>query len=106
MSGNDKSGLNLDAKEGSTVTGNYIGTDVSGLQTLGNTEHGIRVNRTIEIATVDAGSGKVISGNGMSGILIYGGFADATYIFNNLIGTGAETTDWGSTSARTTRMMA
>jgi hypothetical protein len=62
------------------IEGNYIGTDVSGTQALGNTTAGIS-GSGMTIGGTAAGAGNVISGNSS------GMFASSDVIEGNLIGT-------------------
>jgi hypothetical protein len=59
---------------GNVVEGNYIGTDVTGSQPLGNAE-GVVVNNAVnnQIGGTMAGAGNLISGNRGEGVRIYGG---------------------------------
>ena len=58
-----------------TIRGNYIGTDVTGTQRLGNLGNGITINGTSGnlIGGAAAGAGNIISGNYGDGILTHGG---------------------------------
>jgi titin len=75
-----------------TVCGNYIGTDVTGKKVIGNTLAGIYVQGCSNvIGGVTAGSGNVISGNGMQGIYLTGagGNVADNVIQGNIIGLDA-----------------
>jgi len=68
------------------VQGNYIGTDVSGMVAIGNTQDGVDVyglNNTI--GGTLPGEGNLISGNGRFGVQIFGG--DGSTVEGNNIGT-------------------
>jgi titin len=69
------------------IQGNYIGTDASGTQPLGNGSDGINVGDVNDtIGGTTAGAGNVISANGGSGISVdYG--AGYALVQGNLIGT-------------------
>ncbi len=97
ISGNVGNGI-LDWGAGTTITGNYIGVDVTGLVALGNGGYGVlndgnRPNARITLGGLTdipgTGVGNVISGNGFgngsSGVAL----ANAT-IQGNLIGLGAD----------------
>jgi hypothetical protein len=76
-----------------TVTGNYIGTDVSGSRALPNMMEGVRVDSTVGETRVGGtipGAGNLISGNGASGVKV-GSRARAT-VQGNRIGTDASGT--------------
>jgi hypothetical protein len=77
---------------GNRVVGNYIGTDASGTQKLGNGDSGVRIanapNNTVGDAT--AAERNVISGNGSNGVIISddnGGNATDNKVTGNYIGT-------------------
>jgi len=77
---------------GNRVVGNYIGTDASGTQKLGNGISGVRIanapNNTVGGAT--AAERNVISGNGLNGVVIFddnGGNATDNKVTGNYIGT-------------------
>ena len=82
FTGNYGSGIEIDGATNVTVTGNYIGTDVSGTTALGMTAYG-----AIHLNNADGNtiSGNVISGNDKSGIWILS--SDNNVIQNNFIGT-------------------
>ena len=76
------------------IQGNFIGTDASGLVALGNGNDGIWVRSSANlIGGTNAGSGNVISGNGLAGIRFNNGTSGNT-VLGNYIGVGA-----GGTSA-------
>jgi hypothetical protein len=68
---------------GSTIEGNYIGTDITGTQGLGNTVAGLFIRGGISVGGTGPGVGNVISGNNF-GVL---GQFDGNVIEGNLIGT-------------------
>jgi CSLREA domain-containing protein len=82
-------GINLQSSGNYRIEGNYIGTDVTGMLAVGNTEDGIHV---LSHPTLDNGRNtivrNVISANGLSGISI-GGNEDENVIQGNYIGTNA-----------------
>jgi Right handed beta helix region len=85
--GFDGSGIVLAGPGGNVVSGDYIGTDVTGTKAFANGQRGIEVdgssNNTIGGTT--AGAGNVISGNSWTGLLISGGSDNV--IEGNKIGT-------------------
>ncbi len=73
------------------MTGNYVGTDISGTKSLGNTFQGVAI---ISGAQSNVISGNVISANGnegvqISGISTAGNLVQANYIGTNAAGTAA-----------------
>jgi parallel beta-helix repeat protein len=84
-------GIRLTKSSGIVIEGNYIGTDVTGSQVLGNAASGVGIfgSSNTTVGGVLAGAGNVISGNG-------GGIADndsvGTVIQGNFIGTNASGT--------------
>ncbi|MHB8894823.1 MAG: beta strand repeat-containing protein [Candidatus Geothermincolia bacterium] len=90
ISGNAATGIVLTGEADSQVCGNYIGTDASGANDLGNAIDGIHIrpgstNCTIGGAT--AGQRNLISGNGGSGVHLEG--AADTEVLGNYIGASA-----------------
>ena len=78
------------------VAGNYIGTDASGNEALGNTTDGVILETGASndlIGGTNAGSGNVISGNGAAGVLLRDGAA-GNAIAGNRIGTNAGGTSY------------
>ncbi len=72
---------------GTTLKQNYIGTTAAGTGDLGNGGNGVQFSSVLGTATIGgsgSGSGNVIAGNGLSGILI--GIADLLTIQGNTIG--------------------
>jgi len=82
---------------GNQIIGNYIGTDITGTSSLGNTNNGIRIwaahNNTIGGTAL--GAGNVISGNGSDGIHIYGA-SYSNIIQGNYVGTNTSGADLGN----------
>ncbi|NND72268.1 MAG: T9SS type A sorting domain-containing protein [Rhodothermales bacterium] len=97
ISGNTWVGLAIinSGTVGTTVQGNFIGLDATGLQPLGNGQHGINAGMaatgTVASAFIIGGSDvearNVIGSNGWSGILVLGAGADNFQIFGNYVGT-------------------
>ena len=100
-----RSGIVVALGAGVTIAGNYIGTDASGTQSLGNFYDGIQVGPTnpevdtpigaVLIGGATPESGNVIAGNGANGIAIGNDLAPANYVLSpvqigfNFIGTDA-----------------
>jgi CSLREA domain-containing protein len=74
---------------GNKVTGNFIGTDASGTQDLGNTYHGVYIDygKDNTVGGTTAGERNVISGNNGNGVLIEGAGATSNKVTGNYIGT-------------------
>lgn len=75
-----------------TVSGNYIGTDVTGAKAISNALAGVRIEgRSNIIGGAVAGSGNVISGNGQQGVWLVGtnGNVSGNLVEGNLIGLDA-----------------
>lgn len=88
FSGNRYAGIEVtDAgTENNRIVGNYIGTDITGNQSLPN-ENGIIVSALVKHLDID---GNVISGNTGFGVVLTDR-ADSNVVRNNKIGTGADT---------------
>jgi len=90
ISGNDWSGVEIQSEraDSNIVIGNYIGTDATGTEILGNKEYGIHIwsyPKYNRIGGINNGEGNVISGNGRNGIEI-GIYSGYNVILNNIIG--------------------
>jgi titin len=94
ISGNGRHGISIlkpfsSNDTGSTVQGNLIGTDVGGIQPLGNVQDGVHVsgsnNNTIGGDT--DGAGNVIAFNGGDGVRLDGGTSNAV-LGNAIFGNG------------------
>ncbi len=76
-----------------TITGNYIGTDSTGLIDDGGGGHGVRMSGTAT-GTMIGGSSpadrNTISGNGNAGVLFYGAGVSGNSIQGNYIGLGVD----------------
>jgi len=94
ISGNDSSGVAIDRAEGNNVLGNFIGTDASGTQDLGNT-FGVIIDDAPDntVGGTTAGARNVISGNDDNGVNISGGAARVNKVMGNYIGTRANGTE-------------
>ncbi len=92
ISGNDGNGVNIrDAgTTGNVVEGNYIGTDVSGMNSLGNTHNGVFIDGGATLNTVGgttAGARNISSGNGSNGVEISGDGTNLNLVEGNFTGT-------------------
>ncbi|MGY8871988.1 MAG: LamG-like jellyroll fold domain-containing protein, partial [Pseudomonadales bacterium] len=99
ISGNSD-GIYIQNADGTIIKGNYIGTDVTGLLDLGNSDRGIQIesgaDNTIIGGTTSAAR-NVISGNNSDGIIISDGASPGTgttgtVIQGNYIGVGSDST--------------
>jgi CSLREA domain-containing protein len=94
ISGNDGVGFQVfnDSATGNEVMGNYIGTDASGTQELGNRLGGVFIgsapNNTV--GGTAAGAGNLISGNENEGVAIQGPSAEGNEVLGNRIGLNAD----------------
>jgi hypothetical protein len=97
ISGNIAEGVliqNTDAT-GNKIEGNFIGTNVSGTQPLGNGSDGVRISRASDntVGGTASGATNVISGNSGSnadGVEIFGSEATGNQVLGNRIGTRAD----------------
>jgi YD repeat-containing protein len=91
ISGNAWDGIYINHPQSTAnfVQGNYIGTDASGGQKVGNGNSGIYISNAPanNIGGLEAGARNVISGNGGDGILIEASGTTGTLIQGNYIGT-------------------
>ncbi len=91
ISGNDQYGVSIYGSMSNTVSGNYIGTDVTGaLPGLGNGLDGVAIYGGAQYNTVGGDTEEernIISGNGMAGVDIEGGGTTNNTISGNFIGT-------------------
>jgi parallel beta-helix repeat protein len=85
ISGNHDYGIQLfDA--GNLVQGNYIGTDVTGTHSLGNTNGVVITGSSILIGGTATGAGNVISGNTLYGVEISDSGSSGNVVQGNIIG--------------------
>jgi titin len=82
-------GIELSGSGGNVVEGNYIGTDVTGIADLGNSQNGVYIAGASSntIGGTAAGARNVISGNTRDGVLIWGSGATGNQVQGNYIGT-------------------
>jgi hypothetical protein len=76
--------------DGTRIEGNFIGTDVTGKDALGNEPQGIYlldVGGSVRIGGADFGAGNVISGNIGPGVRIFDAVGTTTLLQGNLVGT-------------------
>jgi len=90
VSANKIDGIDLHGGDAVIVSGNYIGTDITGKAGLGNKISGLTIVSSFNsIGGATATEGNVISDSGGSGIYITGGSTGNT-LNRNLIGCGAD----------------
>jgi len=87
-SANGTEGIRSENAIETTVVGNYVGTDATGLLDRGNAQSGI-VAFGSEDVVGEPGAGNVISGNGTRGITL-GSVSEAPLVQANLIGLGVD----------------
>jgi len=96
VSGNRSEGIALGGTNctGNTIQGNFIGTDISGLQRIGNFYSGVNLGgvRSNIIGGTAPGSRNLISGNGGDGISLNGVGCSQNQIHGNFIGTDSSGT--------------
>ncbi|MFN2273172.1 MAG: right-handed parallel beta-helix repeat-containing protein, partial [Anaerolineae bacterium] len=83
-------GIDLGASSYNVVIGNYIGTDIHGTTALPNMEAGVGICCGASHNTIGGSSSNehnIISGNGMSGVRVFGTGSDYNVIRGNYIGT-------------------
>jgi hypothetical protein len=91
ISGNDRSGIYIVgiASMTATISGNYIGVAANGVDSLGNTLHGIFMESYAQNYSI--GPGNVIAHNGSDGVNVkgsnaYGNLITQNSIFSNTLG--------------------
>ena len=91
ISANDLHGVTISGigATDNRVTGNYLGTDASGTEDLGNYEQGVLISGAPAntIGGTTAGERNVVSGNDSEGVLIVGTGADGNRVTGNYVGT-------------------
>ncbi len=88
ISGNKQSGVAIDSNSiGNTVSGNFIGVDETGTNSLPNTWSGVSLLQGTSnvVGGTIGGAGNVISGNLQNGVILSGGLGTA--VQGNFIGT-------------------
>ncbi len=91
ISGNSSNGVGISTNS-NIVTGNYIGTDVTGTMAIPNLIHGMHISGSFNRVGTDGGEDyqserNVISGNKADGVVIVGLRAVSNIIAGNYIGT-------------------
>ncbi|WP_435018692.1 virginiamycin B lyase family protein [Tundrisphaera sp. TA3] len=89
ISGNGGNGVSLAGTLATSISGAFIGTDVTGTRAIGNAGDGVSIGFRSAFTTIAAPPGgrpNVISGNGSVGVSVQGG-SIGTLIANALIGT-------------------
>lgn len=89
LSGNADAGVYIFNSSSNTVLGNYIGTAVAGTAKLGNTNNGVAIYNSTgnTIGGTNSSARNIISGNGGSGVYLYGGGSFNNAVQGNYIGT-------------------
>ncbi len=91
IAGNRRDGIAVvgQSATSNTISGNFIGTDVTGSVALGNHALGIYIRDAPRnmIGGLVNGAGNVISGNGWEGIYIHLSYAQGNTIVGNYVGT-------------------
>ena len=91
ISGNKQSGIAIDGTNSTAnlILGNFIGTDVTGGQPLGNLLNGVLLSSAPgnRVGGTEVGSGNLISGNSQRGIFIADAGGNGNQVQGNLIGT-------------------
>lgn len=83
------------AVKSNVVTGNYIGTDISGSYAIGNAMSGVRISHSHKniIGRKTHGAGNVISGNGDNGVHVGGETSINNTVIGNIIDVNAANTE-------------
>lgn len=92
ISGNTADGITIadTGTVGNIIAGNFIGTDVTGTQDIGNSFDGVVIVGGASenlIGGTEAGAGNVLSGNGANGIAFYDIGTAGNLVRGNFIGT-------------------
>ena len=88
VSGNNGVGIGVYTAD-STVAGNYVGTDITGMLAVPNQQAGVNAPLGAQIGGSDAAQRNVISGNNAFGVQISGGSLVGNFIGTNATGTAA-----------------
>ncbi len=93
ISGNGSIGIQIEgaSNSGNVVQGNFIGTDVTGLKAIGNSQIGVLIDSSANnsIGGNTAGAGNVVTGSSSADINVSGNGSRANFIAGNKIGTDA-----------------
>jgi hypothetical protein len=88
ISSNGHNGVAIDSgAQNNQVLGNFIGTDFTGTNALGNNEDGVLIENAHDNRVGDDGARNIISGNHDFGVSIKNGGAFDTEVLGNYIGT-------------------
>lgn len=90
IASNGANGINIiNAASGTSIQGNYIGTDSSGTLDRGNAQSGVRIAGASgnTVGGSGPGTGNVLSGNTFNGVVVENGPATNNSIVGNFIGT-------------------
>lgn len=89
ISGNADAGVYILNAGGNQVVGNYIGTTVTGIARLGNTNNGVAINNSAgtTVGGSTAAFRNLISGNHASGVYLLGAGTSGNLVSGNYIGT-------------------
>jgi CSLREA domain-containing protein len=102
ISGNGDVGISLGYAEGTTIEGNFIGTDVTGTVALGNQGSGITLQSdNVTVGGTDPGAANLIAFNGGAGVVVTGPVSGNAIRGNSIhdnTGTGIDLNDDGATA--------
>jgi len=90
ISGNGQWGVVVEGASGNTISGNYIGTNISGTAAFSNAWMGVTLHQGAQHNLVGGdseGEGNLISGNGTDGVWILNSGTDYNTVSGNFIGT-------------------
>ncbi|MGD9126238.1 MAG: DUF4347 domain-containing protein, partial [Planctomycetia bacterium] len=93
ISGNDLFEIQVLSSDGTTIQGNYLGTNAAGIAAITDGIYGIYLyNSTANIGGTDEGAGNVIAGSSTCNVYLEGSGEGNTEVKGNLIGTNATAT--------------
>ena len=89
ISGNADAGVYILNGGGNQVVGNFIGTTVTGLVRLGNSNNGVAIYNSAgnTVGGTNAAARNLVSGNYASGVYLAGGGANGNLVTGNYLGT-------------------
>ena len=89
ISCNGGSGVSIQSCARNTIQGNFLGTSVSGVAALGNSTNGVTIYNASGnlVGGTSVGARNIVSGNGTSGIYLYGAASTGNLIQGNYVGT-------------------
>ncbi|MCS6803726.1 MAG: hypothetical protein NZ823_01110, partial [Blastocatellia bacterium] len=92
ISGNNRNGIRIFRGDGNRIQGNRIGTDVTGLNPIGNSFHGILIGEGVGnmlIGGTSEGAGNIIAFNGSNGVsLNFAAGVGTAILSNTMFGNG------------------